>query len=667
MAPPNNLPRTPGILGFVRILMSFCPELCHHLSALDISPPKNAFIWTPPATKAFHELKQALTQTPLLQLPDFHFPFEIQTDAFATGIGAVVLQHQHPIAYFSKQLPPRLHSALAYAREMYAITESVRRWRQYFLGRRFVVYTDHQSLRSLLHQTVQTPDQHKWLTKLLGYEFDILYKPGAQNKPVDALSRVYDDSLPAHAALSVFGPQPTILDAFHQYYPTDNQSATLFRVIQSDPFAHPDYHILEGILFFQDRIFVPLGSTLQHLTLTEFHTTPIGGHTGMRRTHHSFARTFFWPNLRRLVREFVQRCMVCQSVKPFNHASQGLLQPLQIPEKIWDSASLDFITHLPNSNGKTVILVVIDRLSKQGHFIGLGSQFIALQVAEIFIREIVRIHGIPISLISYRDPVFMNQFWRELFRLQGKTLSMSSAYDPQIDGQTERLNRYLEDYLRSFTAEQPCHWFRYLPWAEWHYNTSWNSTIQTTHYDVVFGRPPPTLLDDVAGTTTVTAVDDLLADRSQLLCQLKENLHNAQLPIKNQADSKRTAISFEIGDWVFLRLQPFIQISLHRQSTHKLSKRFFGPFQIIDKIGPVSYRLALPSIAQLHNVFHVSKLKRCVSDPHVQHLPLPACNPDQQPHFNPVAILPSRDVLHQGRSECQHLVQWEHQSAAEAT
>lgn len=93
MAPPNNLPRTPGILGFVRILMSFCPELCHHLSALDRSPPKNAFIWTPPATKAFHELKQALTQTPLLQLPDFHFPFEIQTDAFATGIGAVVLQH----------------------------------------------------------------------------------------------------------------------------------------------------------------------------------------------------------------------------------------------------------------------------------------------------------------------------------------------------------------------------------------------------------------------------------------------------------------------------------------------------------------------------------------------------------------------------------------------
>lgn len=207
--------------------------------------------------------------------------------------------------------------------------------------------------------------------------------------------------------------------------------------------------------------------------------------------------------------------------------------------------------------GKTVILIIVDRLSKQGHFIGLGSHFTAPQVADLFVREIVRLHGIPTSLISDRDPIFMSQFWRELSRLQGTKLAMSSAYHPQSDGQMERLNRYLEDYLRSFTAEQPRLWARYLPWAEWHYNTVWHSSIQMTPYQAVFGRVPPTLLDYITGATSVAAVDDLLSDHSHFLSTLKENLQKAQLQMKNQADSKRTDVSFSIGDWVFLKLQPF--------------------------------------------------------------------------------------------------------------
>lgn len=119
----------------------------------------------------------------------------------------------------------------------------------------------------------------------------------------------------------------------------------------------------------------------------------------------------------------------------------------------------------------------------------------------------MRLHGVPATLVLDCDPVFMSQFWLELFGLQGTKLSINSAYHPQSDGQTEILNMYLEDYLRSFTTKQPRLWFRYLLWAEWHYNTAWHSTIQMTLYEAVLGRTPPTLLDYMTDNTSVAAVD----------------------------------------------------------------------------------------------------------------------------------------------------------------
>lgn len=157
---------------------------------------KQAFVWSPAATAAFEALKQALTSTPVLQLPRFDRPFEIQTDASSTGIVAILLQDQNPITYFSKALTHRLRASSTYVREMYTLTEAVRCWRQYLLGSRFIIYTDHQSLHSLLHQSIQTPDQHKWLTKLLGFDFDIVYKSAATNRLADALSRLHENNTP---------------------------------------------------------------------------------------------------------------------------------------------------------------------------------------------------------------------------------------------------------------------------------------------------------------------------------------------------------------------------------------------------------------------------------------------------------------------------------------
>lgn len=477
-----------GLTGYYRRFVAYYATLAAPLTNL---LRKNAFVWTPDASSAFQSLKDALTHTPVLQLPDFTKTFEIHSDASATAIGAVLLQQNHPVAYFSKVLPTRLQTSSAYSREMYAITEAVHRWRQYLLGRRFVIQTDHQSLRSILHQTIQTPDQQRWLTKLLGFDFDIIYKPGSSNVATDALSRIPLPSPELQVMMGTSRPLAAIWEALRYFYKHHQPSAALLTNVQQHPSDHADYSTSNGLLFHKGRLVVPHDSALQHLIISEYHNTPVGGHAGIQRTLKRLSSTFYWPGLRASIRDFIHNCTTCQTVKPFNKAPQGLLQPLPIPGKIWDSISLDFITHLPPSSGKTVILVVVDRLSKQGHFSALETHFSAPRVAEVFLKEVVRLHGVPAVVVSDRDPIFISHFWRELFRLHGTHLAMSSAYHPQSDGQTEILNRYLEDYLRCFVADNPRQWLCFLPLAEWHYNTAYHSSIQMSPYEAVYGRPPP--------------------------------------------------------------------------------------------------------------------------------------------------------------------------------
>ena len=216
----------------------------------------------------------------------------------------------------------------------------------------------------------------------------------------------------------------------------------------------------------------------------------------------------------------------------------------------------------------------------------------------------------PSSIVSDRDPAFTSFFWSELMRLQGVQLAMSSSYHLQTDGQTEVVNRSLEQYLRSFTSDRPAEWVEWLPLCEYWFNTNFHVSTKCTPFEALYGIPPPKLLDYIPGTTKVEAVDRQLHSRQELIAVLRHNLVQAQNAMKLQADKHRSNRVFEVGDWVYLRLQPFKQQSLAHRASHKLSPRFYGPFQVLQRIGAAAYKLQLPPESKIHPVFHVSYLKK---------------------------------------------------------
>ncbi|MCH87860.1 Ty3/gypsy retrotransposon protein, partial [Trifolium medium] len=488
---------------------------------------------------------------------------------------------------------------------------------------------------------IQTPEQQHYLSKLLGFHYDIQYKPGSSNVVADSLSRVEINSA-SFGVLSV--PQFLFLDELKQELATDPIFQSLLEKYHADSGSLPDYKLVDGLLIHKGRIWISPNSRFKTLLLKEFHDTLVGGHAGVVKTLKRLSANFFWDNMRQEVQNFVRQCTVCQATKYDIRKPNGLLQPLTIPSQVWEDVSMDFVTGLPTSLGFSVLLVVVDRFSKGIHLGALPTGFTTYKVADLFTSMVSKHHGIPRSIVSDRDPIFISRFWSELFKYSGTILRMSSSYHPQTDGQTEVMNGTIEQYFRAFAHAKPSLWARFLPWAEYHYNTSVHSASGLSPYEVIYGKPPPNIPNYISGSSSVDACDAVLSSREEILELLRKKLLKAQASMKAQADKHRRDAPLMVGSWAYVKLQPYKQISLTGERYHKLSKRFYGPYLITARIGPVAYKLDLPQHSKIHNVFHCSKLKPHVGDPPKEADVLPAECVDNHPLISPLAVIGRREI-----------------------
>jgi transposase InsO family protein len=309
------------------------------------------------------------------------------------------------------------------------------------------------------------------------------YKPGAMNVVADALSR-RDEGQGELLALSA--PQFSLFDDIRQEINGDSDLSQLRDAIRGGAKPAP-WFVVDDLIMFKGRVFVAATSAARQPILELVHGA---GHEGVHKTLHRLRADFYLPNDRVVVQDFVRASSICQHNKGEHLQPGGLLQPLGVPTAVWSDVAMDFVEALPKVNGKTVILTVVDRFSKAAHFIPLGHPYTATTVARAFFSEIVRLHGIPASIVNDRDPVFTSEFWRDLFRLAGVKLHMTSAFHPQSDGQSEATSKIIAMYLRCLTGDRPRQWLEWLLCAEFCYNSSYQLSIKTSPFELVYGRPP---------------------------------------------------------------------------------------------------------------------------------------------------------------------------------
>jgi len=590
--------------------------------------------------EAFVELKRRISTEPVLRIPDPRQPFLLTTDASDHAIGAVLEQkdedgHTHPCAFMSRKLTPAERKWPVYDKELYAIMEAIRVWDTWLKCVRFEVYTDHQPLRYLRKQSSLPKRMLRYLDVLADYDFDVHYKPGRENVVADALSRGAARTMELATVSSVV-PQGNLLDTIRNGYAADDYFKQVLEVLDGKEQESDAKHVRkwrkrfrkvaeDGLIYDMQgenpRLCIPNSGKLRFKLLQDHHDAPIAGHYGIERTLGRLKRLYWWPSIRADVTRYVTSCEACQRNKPRNKAPPGLAQSLSIPEGRWQDITMDLLVDLPKTaRGYDAIFVVVDRLTKRAHFIPTVTKVTAQGLARLFVDNIFKLHGMPQRIVSDRDPRFMSAFWRSFFNILSTELRPSSAFHPQTDGQTERVNRIIVAMMRNYLKHAQKDWDEWLAMLEFAYNDAEQESIHMTPFYCDTGRHPRrpdalTVAFDIRGATNVAATEGFVSRMQEIVEEARAAIASAQEKQRFHANQHRRNEEFEVGDMVWLSAENIETPSSRERPKKKFNALYYGPFKVSMKNSPVSYELVLPETWRIANTFHASLLKKYVPEP----------------------------------------------------
>lgn len=657
-AKPTNLTETQAYVGFANFYRRFIRDFSKISKPLvQLTKKDQPFVWTEACQEAFEALKQHVTTAPVLRHLDPNRQAILETDASDWVTGGVLSQYDdehilHPVAFYSKNMIPAECNYHIYDKELLAIIRCFEHWRPELehADLPIQIFTDHQALKNFMENKQLTRRQARYLDLLTEFNFQVIFRAGKNNTKADALTRRADgrptnedDERHKHQFQTILTPDRVDIrvgeieeSLFDRVLKANKEDQTCFEfrkaIEEGIELLHgvdlTDCRLVDGALYKKGLLWVPnvlrtellKEISLHTEVLQDVHDQPSSGHPGITRTLQMLKRHYYWPGCTADVKRYVRNCHPCQRSKAPRDKANGLLAPLPVPQQRWQDIAMDFITGLPESEGKNAICTIIDRLTKERHYVpcywgedGTSTE----ETVWIMLWNVFRLHGLPDSIISDRGPQFVSKMWKALCQRLRIKANLSTAYHPETDGQTERANQDVKRGLRTYCNHMQDDWARWLPMVEFSDNNNTSSASSMTHFYLNKGfHPRMSFAPDISSYESTrerlqAARADNIAKRMEEMLEFgRSRLVESQKIMKDQADKHRRDVSYNIGDKVWVSSK---DIKTTRPS-QTLEDKMFGPYRIIGRVG-TSYRLELPTTFKRTNTFHPSKLRPDPDDP----------------------------------------------------
>ena len=606
-----------SFLGFTNFYRRFIRDYGRIAKPLTSLTGKVDWTWDIVQRTAFNGLKEAVTTAPVLILPDNENPFRVECDASDYALGAVLSQQRdgkwHPVAFLSKAMTETERNYEIYDKELLAVMTALSEWRHFLLGSKheFEVWNDHKNLEYFRKPQKLNRRQARWVTELADYHFTLHHKPGKSMAKADLLSRRSDHDhgkadnsdvtvLKAEyfraSSFDLEGLDDDIVTQIKQLH--DSQDSAVVKALANKERGWNDE---DDLVTWEHRLYVPRSKKLREKVIRIYHDSITAGHPGRYKTQELITRNYWWPRIQADVKSYVEGCETCQRTKIRHGKHTAPLQPNKIPNGPWETITVDMIGPLPESQGHDAILVIVDWFSKEVIALPIQTEMSSEGWAREYITHVFSKHGLSRKVISDRGPQFVSKFIRDVYKLLGIEGNPSTAFHPQTDGQTERINQELEQYLRVFVNHRQNDWAEWLPLATFSYNDKIHSATGHSPFYINHGRHPWKGTEPRVETQNESA-STFVKRMSKVREEASAALKLAQEQVKRFYDrSQNPSIEYKKGDRVWLEGS---NIRTDRP-TKKLDNKRHGPFKVIEKVGKSAYKLDLPKTwRSIHPVFN---------------------------------------------------------------